>query len=136
MKAFWTVLLAVALASGGCRGNDSPTTPTTDASKTDTFTGTVQVSGRAIHNFTVEKSGQVSVTLTVASPPASVVMGIGVGTPGEGACGVLQGASVNTAAGSTAQLNGVVSPGTYCATVFDVGNQTAAVTYTLTVVHP
>ncbi len=96
----------------------------------------MQVSGKAIHTFTVEKSGQVSVTLTGASPPTSIVMGIGIGTPGESACGVLQGASVNTAAGSSAQLTGVVSPGTLCVTIFDVGNQTTAVTYTLSVVHP
>jgi hypothetical protein len=136
MKGFWTVLLALALASGGCRGDDSTPTAPTDPPKTDTFTGTVQVNGRAIHNFTVEKSGPVSVTLTGASPPTSIVMGIAIGTPGEGACGVLQGATVNTAAGSAAQLTGVVSPGTLCVTIFDVGNQTAAVTYTVSVVHP
>jgi hypothetical protein len=136
MKGFWTVLLALALASGGCRGNDStPTTPT-DTPKTDTFTGTVPVNGKGIHNFTVDKSGPVSVTLTGASPPASIVMGLGIGTPGDGACGILQGASVNTAAGSAAQLTGVVSPGTLCVIIFDVGNQTAAVTYTVSVVHP
>jgi hypothetical protein len=136
MKAFWTVLLALALASGGCRGDDSTPTAPTDPPKTDTFTGTVQVNGKAIHNFNVEKSGQVSATLTGASPPASIVMGLGIGTPGENACGLLHGASVNTAAGSTAQLTGVVSPGTLCVTVFDIGNQTAPVTYTVSVVHP
>jgi hypothetical protein len=134
MKGFWTILLALALASAGCKGKDNPTTPT-DTPKTDTFSGTVQVGGRGIHNFTVEKSGQVSVTLTAASPPATIVMGIGVGTPGDNACSLLQGASVNTAAGSNAQLTGVLSPGTLCVTVFDVGNQTAPVAYTVTVVH-
>lgn len=130
------LLLALALASAGCKGKDNPTTPTETPPKTDTFSGTVQVASRGSHNFTVENSGQVSVTLTAASPPATIVMGIGVGTPGDNACSVLQGASVNTAAGSNAQLTGIVSPGTLCVTVFDVGNQTAPVTYTVTVVHP
>jgi len=76
------------------------------------------------------------VTLTAAGPPATIPMGVGVGTPGTGACGVLPGASVTTGAGATAQLTGLVSAGTLCVTVYDVGNQTAAVTYSLTVVHP
>ena len=136
MKGFWTIVVASALTCAGCRGKDNSTTAPTDTPKTDTFTGTVQVQGRETHNFTVGNSGQVSVTLTSASPPSTIVMGIGVGTPVDNACGLLAGASVNSAAGSNAQLTGVVSPGTLCVTVFDVGNQTAPVTYTVTVVHP
>jgi hypothetical protein len=135
MKGLLTIGLTVALASVAC-GGDNPTTAPTETSKTDTFSGTVQVRGEANHTFTVGNSGQVSVTLTAASPPATVVMGIGIGTPSDGACGPITGASVNTAAGSTAQLAGVVSPGTLCVRVFDVGNQTAAVSYTVSVVHP
>lgn len=136
MKGIRAILVASALACAGCGSKDSSTTAPTDTPKTDTFTGTVQVQSRANHNFTVEKSGQVSVTLTSASPPSTIVMGIGVGTPGDNACGLISGASVNAAAGSNAQLTGVVSPGTLCVSVFDVGNQTAPVTYTVTVVHP
>jgi hypothetical protein len=136
MKGLYALLVALALASAACKKDDStPTTPTV-TSKTETFTGTVQVKSSAIHNFTVEQAGQVSVTLTAASPPSTIAMGIGVGTPANGACGVLSGASVTTAAGATAQLTGVVSPGMLCVTIFDAGNQTAAVTYTVTVMHP
>jgi hypothetical protein len=135
MKGLYALLLALALANAGCKKDDTPTTPTATP-KTETFSGTVQVSGADIHNFTVEQSGQVSVTLTAASPPATIAMGVGVGTPADGACGVLAGASVTTGAGATPQLTGVVSPGTLCVKVFDVGNQTAAVTYTVTVMHP
>ena len=134
MKRLYAIVLALALAGGACKKEDTPTAPTATP-KTDTFSGTVQVNGRGIHNFTVEQSGQVSVTLTTTTPSA-VPMGIGVGTPGENACGILAGASVTSSAGSTAQLTGVVSPGTLCVTIFDVGNQTAAVTYTVTVTHP
>jgi hypothetical protein len=137
MKGLYALLVALALASAACKKDDNtPTTPSAPATKTDTFTGTVQVKSSVNHTFTVEQSGQVSVTLTAASPPSTIAMGIGVGTPANGACGVLQGASVTTAAGATAQLTGVVSPGMLCVTIFDVGNQTAAVTYTVTVMHP
>src|SRR4249920_3588203 len=61
-----------------------------------------------------------------------IAMGIAVGTPANGACGRLSGATTTTAAGATAQLTGVVSPGMLCVEIFDVGNQTAAVTYTVT----
>ena len=136
MKGIQAILLALALASAACKGNDTATTAPTATTKTDTFTGTVQVKGADIHNFTVETAGQVAVTLTAASPPSTIAMGVGVGTPANGACGVLAGASVTTVAGSTAQLTGVVSPGMLCVMVSDVSNQTAAVTYTVTVVHP
>ena len=124
----------VACASCG-KGNGSTTAPSTPTTKTDTFTGTVQVGGSAMNNFSVNAAGQVIVTLTAAGPPASVTMGVGIGSPGD-VCGVLPGGSVTTPASSTAQLSGVLTPGTYCVTVFDVGNQTAAISYTVTVAHP
>jgi hypothetical protein len=136
MAKLLPLLVGVALASAACKGKDASTTAPTPMPTTDTFLGTVQVRGSAIHTFNVAQSGQVSVTLTAAGPPDMIVMGVGIGTPGDNACGVLPGASVTTAAGSTAQLSGVVSPGMLCATVYDVGNQTAAVNYAITVVHP
>ena len=136
MKRLYALLLALALATAACKKDDAPTTPSAPTTKTDTFTGTVQVKSSVNHTFTVENSGQVSVTLTAASPPSTIVMGISVGTPANGACGPIQGASTTTAAGATAQLTGVVSPGMLCVAISDVGNQTAAVTYTVTVTHP
>ena len=137
MKRLCAIAVTVALMAVACGDKDTGTTTApTVTQKTDNFSGTVQVNGSAIHNFTVENSGQVSVTLTAASPPSDVVLGVGVGTPGDNACGILQGASVNARAGSTAQLTGVVSPGTYCVKLSDVGGQTAAVSYTVTVMHP
>ena len=134
MTRLLPVLVVIAFAAAACKGKDQAATAPTDTTKTDTFSGTVQVRGSAIHNFT-PNAGQVSATLTAAGPPSTIVMGLAIGTPGDSSCGVLTGASVNTAAGSAAQLTGVVSPGTLCVMVFDVGNQTAAITYTVTVTH-
>jgi len=69
-------------------------------------------------------------------------MGLGVGTPAAAtataaaSCPLLPNASVATPAGTTAQLSGTIAAGTYCVALFDVGNQTASVTYTVTVSHP
>ena len=134
-------LAAVALLVGAaaCNKNSSttttPTTPTVTRT-TDTFSGTVPIGGSAVHGFTVTVTGTIDVTLTAATPPAAIVMGISVGTPADGKCTALAGASVLATAGSSAQLSGVASPGTLCVDVHDVGNQTAAVGYTVTVTHP
>lgn len=129
--------LALALIAAACHKNSTTTTTTTPSPtvKTDTFTGTVAVGGSGSNNFTVAESGKVDVTLTAASPPAGIVMGVGVGTPNDSGCSVLAGASTNTPAGTAVQLSGTVSAGTLCVRVYDVGKQTAPVTYTVTVAH-
>lgn len=128
------VLLSIAMA--GC-GDDSqaPATPSV-ARTTDSFSGTVQVGSAAFHSFRVSTTGVTDVTLTSASPPATIVMGVAIGTVDDAGCTRLAGASVNTAAGSTPQLEGLTSVGTLCVQIRDVGNQTAPVSYSLTVLHP
>jgi len=130
------IVLALALTAAACHKNSSTTTTTPSPTQTtETFNGTVPVRGSASNNFTVANSGRVDVTLTAASPPATVVMGLGVGTPGDAGCTVLPGASTNTPAGTVVQLSGTVSAGSLCVKIYDVGNQTAPVTYTVTVAH-
>jgi hypothetical protein len=63
-------------------------------------------------------------------------MGLGVGIPNGSACTLLVGGSTTTAAGASPQLKGLVSGGTLCVEVYDVGNQTSPVTYTVAVSHP
>lgn len=100
------------------------------------FTGTVPVGGSDIHNFTIVLSnGQVNITLTQAGPPSTIYMGLGIGTPSGLSCALLSGASVATPAGTVAQLVGTAQAGTYCVAVFDAGNQSADVTYSVTVTH-
>jgi hypothetical protein len=138
-RAGW-VGLAVALTFGAaaCTGSNSTTaaTPATVTRTTDTFTGTVAVGGSDFHSFPINASGTVDVTLTAAAPPPTIVMGISVGTPADGRCIALAGATASASAGATVQLSGVASPGTLCVDVHDAGNQTAPVSYTVTVTHP
>ena len=129
-------LLAVTMtACGGNNSTSSITTPSVTRT-TDTFSGTVTVAGSTFHSFRVAQTGTTEATLTTASPPATVVMGLAIGTVDDAGCTRLTGASVNTAAGSTPQLAGLTSTGTLCVQIRDVGNQTAPVAYTVSVTHP
>ena len=124
--------LAFGLSACGS-SNTTSTAPTTGTGlTTDTFTGTVAVGGSDFKTFTVAQTGEVDVTLTVAAVP----MGLAMGLPGGSGCVPLTGASTTATAGSAAQLVGKVSPGSFCVLVSDVGNATASVAYTVTVVHP
>lgn len=123
--------LSIAACSNSSTSSSTTTAPSTKT--TDTFSGTVAVKGTDAHSFTVGTSGQVDVTLTTANP--SVPMGLSVGVPNGSACPAVAGGSVVAAAGSSAQLSGVMSPATYCVAVFDVGNQSQPVSYTVTVAH-
>ena len=116
-----------------------PTSPSNPASKNETFTGSVDVAGRAFHPFTVTVTGAAaSVILTAAGPPATIAMGLGVGvyvaTPTE-SCTLLNNGFTVTPAGTQPQLAGTLTSGSYCVVVYDVGNQTAPITYSVTVSH-
>jgi hypothetical protein len=130
--------LACALAVSAC-GNDSTSgtvsTPTVTRT-TDTFSGTVQVGGRTFHSFPVSQTGMTDVTLTATTPSTTVVMGLAIGTTGDGGCTSLAGASSNVVAGSTPQITGLTTAGTLCVQIYDVGQATGPVGYTVTVTHP
>lgn len=137
MKALIPATVALVFAGAACN-KSNPTTTTTAPSTivTETFTGTVAVGSSDSHTFNVAQAGEVDVTLTAAGPPATIVMGIAVGIPNGSACAPLAGASLNTQAGSSPQLPGRVTAGSLCVEVYDVGNETAPVAYTVTVTHP
>ncbi len=131
--------MALLVTACGSSSSSSPSTPTTTTPtatlSTDTFNGTVAVKSRDVHAFTVAAQGAVTVVLTAASPPATIVMGVGIGTPSGSNCAVLAGASANAAAGGGPPA-GILTAGSYCVVVYDVGNEASAVTYTVTVNHP
>jgi hypothetical protein len=137
MKMF--VPAALLLLFSACNSSPSsslPTTPTTLT--TETFAGTVDIGGKDFHKFVVAASGEVDVTLTAAGPPSTIFMGLGVGslsTDGT-ACSLITGAYGPFPAGPTPQITGTANAGTFCVEVYDVGNQTAQVSYTVVVAHP
>jgi hypothetical protein len=129
------LLAAVAAACGGDSSTPSITTPSVTRT-TDTFSGTVAVAGSTFHSFRVAQTGTTEVTLTAAGPPATIMMGLALGTVDDAGCTRLTGGSVNASAGSVPQLAGLTSSGTLCVQIRDVGNQTAPVSYTVSVTHP
>jgi len=139
-NALLALALAPLVAATACTSNNNTSTPATTTPTvtrtTDTFTGTVQVRGSDFHSLPVTQAGQVDVTLTVAGPPPTIGMGLDVGAPNGSACVPFAGASANVQAGSAAQLSGVISAGTICVQVRDIGNATGPVSYTVTVLHP
>ena len=131
-------LIVLLSATSACSGSDSSgtsTLPTSTTLVTESFSGTVAVGASDFHTFSVSTGGAINVTLTAASPPPTIYMGIGVGTPSASTCALLTNGSVAAPAGVSAQLSGTLSPGTYCVSVYDIGNQTTPVTYAVTVTH-
>jgi hypothetical protein len=134
------VLAVVGLLTAGCGNDDSATTPTTPTGPaTENFSGTLGVQGSSFYSFTTTTSGSVSITLasvvaTQPGPALNSVLGLAVGAPLGTDCNATS--SVNTAPGLTAQLVTTLSPATYCARVYDIGNLTASVNFTIRIVHP
>jgi len=138
------MLAAVAACAVACSNSGSGsdalaglTSPGSATQVVDSFSGTVPVGGSDFHSFTVTTNNQpVLVTLSAAGPPATIFMGVGVGTlSADGVCNLLSNAAVVAQAGMAAQLSGTIASGTYCVAVFDVGNQNAPVDYAVTVSH-
>jgi hypothetical protein len=135
--AVLTIGVASVLAWSCDNGGDS-TTPTSPSATlvTENYTGTVDPGGSSFNTFTIVNSGgQVNVILTAAGPPSTIYMGLALGTFANSTCTLLSGASTLAQAGSTAQLSGTANAGTYCVEVFDAGNQTAQISYAVTVTH-
>jgi len=83
-----------------------------------------------------DAGAQVTVTLVSAGPPATVVLGLGIGIPRVDGGGCLLAHAVITSAGPAARVSSMVDPGDYCARVFDVGALTELVTVTIALTHP
>jgi len=128
------------LLTAACGGNNNPSTPTTPAlPSSEVFTGTLAAQGSSFYSFTVAASGNVSITLASLVPKApgpavNTVMGLGVGTPDGTTCAVTN--SVTTAPGLTAQLVNSLTPATYCAKIYDLGQLTGPVDFAVRIVHP
>jgi hypothetical protein len=133
--------LTLALTAATCGGNSttSPSPATTIASPTvtETFAGTLPVSGARFYSFVVSENGTVNVTLVSVSGTdvaSTVTLGLAIGTPsGTGCSG---GTVTNAAPGTDPQVTGTYSPGRYCVNVSDAGNLAAPAAFAVTIAHP
>ena len=68
-----------------------------------------------------------------AGVPATVQLGLGIGTPAGVDCSVTS--SVTAGAGTAPQLTGTFGPGLFCVRVYDVGNLPAPASFSVTIAH-
>ena len=134
-RSLQAFLLVVVMSAAACTNPfSSLSSPSTNASTTDTFSGSLGQNQSLIFTFTVTNAGSVGVTLTSVSPSTTGALGLGVGQSTNGTCSVTNSTS-SALAGSTAQITATENPGTYCVKVSDVGNLTTTSTVTVTVAH-
>lgn len=134
-------LCLAALVSGCSKSSTTPTPVLT----TDSFSGTVAVSGTSTQQFTVNyqysyTDASIQVTaMTLVSNNAAFggTIGIGFGSIAfDGSCTLSTGYTNNAASlNQVMTASGVFQPGTYCFSVFDKGTLTEKINYTVQVKH-
>jgi len=134
--ALAAVVLASSFTLAAC-DEDTPSTPTeTPTTTTVTFASNLALKGASSRSFNVTRKGTVSVTLVSVGASTTLKAGLGVGIPlGDGGGCVLS-RSVEVVAGTTAQLELTVDPGSYCVQIYDPGTLTAVVPFSITLVYP
>ena len=140
MKLTLSAVLGVALLTAACADPVVPATPTPVLGTiSETFSDTLLVLGTNTHTFTVQQIGSLKVSITSATP--TVAIGLGVGTPSIGSCAVVEKVTVVPSAQASTvtpavNLSGTASlAGPFCVLVYDVGNLTESIAYTVNVLH-
>ncbi len=128
---------AVFAAIAGCGATTAPTTPTSAATTTETFSGTIAQLGAATQVFTVSATGTVDISVTSLAPLATMAVGVGVQTSDGTSCVTTITQNDNARSGASA-LRGTVAAGKYCVRLYDSGNIPAAgsADFTVQIVHP
>ncbi|HET9371464.1 MAG TPA: hypothetical protein VFO19_14490 [Vicinamibacterales bacterium] len=124
------VALALAIVTAACGSN--PTAPSQPV--TESLGGSLATGNANYHTFTTKGSGDLSLTLNSIDPTASVTVGVGLGTVSNGAC-TLQFVNEGFIVGAV-WSNTITGAGTYCVAIYDIGQLTQTVTYSMTLVHP
>ena len=138
-RSISAILLVAGLSLAiSCGTTTPPTSPTTTPTITDTFSADLAQQGSITHNFKVNSTGEVTVTLTSVSPLATMSLGVGMMTSDGTSCVATLTQNDNARANNVAALLGTAASGNYCIRVYDSGNipVSTTVSYTITVLHP
>ena len=144
MSALKTIAaVALALMLSACGGSDTSSTATTPSvitgPTTSLFEGQLDPGGSAFYSFTVTSTGLANVMLasvtTSATPGTSlpVVLGLAIGTPLGTDCTITN--ALPASPGLTSQLVNSLTPGIYCARVYDIGNLRTTIKFAIRIVH-
>ena len=123
------LICAVVLSTAGCFG------PTKN--REEDFSDTLGVDLADIFEFTVQKNGETTATITALSNP-NAILGMWMGQLVGGNCLPILGMHAPTAVLNRTAINAPINKGTYCLQVYDPGTLKAIgpVTYTVRVSHP
>jgi hypothetical protein len=101
---------------------------------TVTASSNITMDGASTRTFDAPVPGTAVVTLTNLQPSVEVGLGMGIqATDGTG-CRLTQ--VMTTTARSAPHFTRPVDPGTYCVSLYDIGNFTQTTSYTITIAHP
>lgn len=131
------VALLSAVTASACGDDETPpTTPAPATTASVTWTTSLATAGTSSRSFRTTRTGTVSITLQSLGAPAGTVVGLGVGIPLGDGSGCVLSRSVETTSGTTAQLELDVDAGSYCVQVYDRGELTQPVSFTVLLVYP
>ena len=124
--------IALAVLVSACGGLIDPSKNTVE-----TFSGTLTPGNAANHNYTLNKNGEVTVTMTsVVPPPANGALAVAIGTPSGNFCALLGNFYISTGVVNRPVDFGFLQKGQYCVQVFDPGVLNVAVSYSGSFSHP
>ena len=132
--AAFALVLAAALATSSCGGDDpfQPPTGPTPVPQTEVLSGALNVNGARTHPFVTQAGGTVTATLTTIDPDVRV--GLSLGTWNGLACQII---IANDSAVKNITVTGTASSvGNFCVRIYDVGNFTTSTSYEVSVLHP
>jgi hypothetical protein len=127
-------LVALSLILSGCKNAEPITAPPVDATKIDTFTGTLSLNGAAAYNFTVAGTGGITAQLTSLQPDFAKPVGLSLGTWNGSICQIVLD-NPNAIQGQV--VVGVASAvGEFCVRIYDAaGTVVQPQMYTIEVSH-
>jgi hypothetical protein len=128
--------LLAAVAGAGCDSQTTttttPTTPTTPI--TESFTGSITVTGAVAYPFSVSAAGYVQASLKTLTPETAAQIGLALGTWSGTTCNVVL--ANDTAAAGLTVTGYANSASILCVRIYDVGQLTQTNTFEITVSHP